>query len=388
MNKAELAAVIKEATGAHVLGVLPSSEGHSFGVTPFELLVQGETGKVERFRLGDCKLIGVHQGDGTARLELHGTHFHSDFHRRSEGSTDPEVDQFRKQFACAMSFYEDWQFLWERTMLPEFTSIVNDYWAWKHVGSWNKYPGPSTITTGPMEVHGSVRQNMGRALGKSLFTSLDAFLLQKEHTGHHYGKTGSLNSGEWYEGITPTLRFLVKWLEDACIYDVCKKKYVSVLSKEQQNKLKKIQVEIEQYDPFCFWNQVERDWKQKSNSQSKMDFVLNMADKQKQDPEKEEEMIATYIRTARNTAAHNRYPTTIEQMYLLRVGYKGIEETLSGQALDACYSFLAKLHTDVCSLERANIKCWHEEICKEAQSCAEKLAYVLGSEEIAKARSA
>jgi len=384
MNRKEEIAEILRGQGVHPVMTLPTLDEYDYGMSPFELFVlKGKKVTLRRI-LDQCSISFSKNEDGARQFQLaikglgsnafYGTNFNAKVPAEIESGIDPV-----SQFGGAVNdspFFEAWSHLWMDTILLEFSSILSDWYTWKQVVGGRKYSASHLIIFGSPNV---LEQNISQAIGKSLFTSLDSFLLKPVSEGN---TQKALRCGRWYDGLTPSLHTLIQVLEEIT------QEKVSVpigwmesapFNDAQLETLSRIKSALKKFaNPDRFWKDLvdHSDFDQNSRAKS-LDLLIKLADEQAADENRKEELLATYIRTSRNAMAHNRDPLDLHENYLLRVGYEGASEKLIEQAVDTIFDFLMQIHTGVFGLNRQSLLDWKQEAETKARSIGLELATTL-----------
>ncbi len=376
-----------EDLGVHVVAALPTSDGHGFGLSPFELFLLKQDRIVLRESLSNCRLFVIHEANNTIRLRLVLPESGRCYETSCDAdwiSTNGEEDDASK-FAEAVNFpgfFEDWRYLWEDLILTEFEFCVREWHLWQQISSWGQHQENVTTNFLPAD---SVSKHLGRSVGKSLFASLDDFLLQPDEDSKQV--MNFWRNNEWNDGAMPSLKSLTEKLQSICTSSQTETGFqppdtwenCAVFSDDQIKELKNIETDLKKYDPYIFWSQAQQDYLQNSaEGESKLDFVLRKIDEQKMANDNQEQVLATYIRTARNAMANNRHPMGIEQYYILRAGYcVGLHENLITQAIDRCFDFLRRLHTNVFGFDPRQLEDWQKSLYSSSASDAEELRCLL-----------
>jgi len=362
----EIDKIVEETTGAHIISVLPAVQEHGFALSPFEVFIVKKDRIANRFSLGDCELLGYHnKNERTRQVELfmhkNGSYstsgYKSDIWRISVNGTD-DLSQFKRHYRIVKNFFfGDWQYFWEKIILEGLDSIETERQMWESISAMNR-----------IERQHSLNLKLEQSLRKSLFTNLDAFLIPTGSSTinvSEFAKTGDI-----YEGVTPSLAAFVKWLQNIPQLSGSEGNYFDIFSDEQKRALQAIEKDLTKFDPYSFWQTIEQISEiENIDSIDKLNFVLREADIQRTSSDKKEELIATYIRTARNILAHNLEATSIEEMYLLRIGYTPVAgDLVISQALEICFDFVQRLNDNVFCLLPERLKSWEDCVKRAAAS--------------------
>lgn len=392
-RRAEIAHILNS-EGAHAVMMLPTQGDYDFAMSPFELFVLRGTQIQLRKQLNMCTLYTMDNEDGTKQFALAtsstvgGTFYETDFQAKVPGDLPKEQDP-AFQFAAAgnsMPFFRSWNFLWEHTLLSEFAGILRDWHIWKQIPAWGKYPASKTTDIGTSDSAGY----LGQIIGKSLFTSLDAFLIDPGNEPKFHEK---LRCGNWADGITPSLRTTIKILERISREKLARQtgwETDCAFSKEQLRALRSIRQDLSRFTkPSKFWIELTEDPKFNEHDRIKsLDRLTELIDEQikdvKEHPENRPKLLANYIHTARNAIAHNRQPIDLQELYLLRVGYEGVAEKLIGEAIEECFRLLLRIYTEVFGLQEKDLLIRREEADQNAEQAATQILLGTSMAEVAK----
>jgi len=366
-RKEEICKILEDA-GAHPVQVLLTLEGYDYGMSPFELFILNGDKIHHRTLLGNC-CIGLSDNlDGTHQFTVIGSEFNA-----KVSSENEDNNHIMTNFASIINkkeFYKKWHNLWNSTILSEFTSLLRDWHMWKQVPFWGKYIAFSIIS---FREPTTLEKNIGQAVGKSLFTSLDSFLIEPFLKIKTQEK---LRCGRWEDGITPSLHTLVEVLENIETGKI----HVSQgwmnstpFSDKQSESLCKIKCDLKKYTkPNRFWDKLANhsNFDEKDRNKN-LDLLFEMVDEKMLAENRKEEILTTYIRTARNAMAHNRDTLDLEEQYLIRIGYNGMEERLVEQTLETIFDFLTRIYTEVFGLDKQDLLDWKNDVDREAESIGE-----------------
>lgn len=372
-RKAEIAHILS-GEGAHAVMMLPTLEGNDFAMSPFELFVLDGTEIIDRVPLNQCYVHTNMNQDGTEQFNLATSSsvnatFYASEH---QGKLMAEQDSTREFESVANSspFFLKWNFLWTHTLLSEFAIILRDWHIWSQISTWGKYPASSIVSFGTSEF----AEDIGRVFGKSLFTSLDTFLISPVNENP---ALKDLRCGIWEDGITPSLHTVTEMLDKISVDRTVVPmgwETQSAFSDEQRKALNRIQRELKQYKKSEFWkNLVCHPDFDRGDKDKSLDLLIQMADDQTGNTDRRPELLSTYIHTARNAMAHNSKHVDLQEFYLLRVGYEGFAEKLVGEAIEKSFSFLYQLYTDVFGLQGRELCDWKELADKNAAKTASQI---------------
>ena len=242
---------------------------------------------------------------------------------------------------------DEYACLWG-SLLDTYAQIIMEWYAWKELGVWNdKYFADSPISL----EHTKHEEMLGVSLGKSLFTSLDTFLLkpnQEMNITHN-----KLRIGGKLDGITPSLYTFLQELE-------------SVILLQNRCHLVKIRRKLAKFtydQKRGFWKRITRSKNFENKSEhDKIIMVKKMADAQLKRGSENPELIATYIKTPRNPMAHNHGLTCLEEVYLLQVGYTTDGMQILNIILDICYNFLKQINLEIFQQDNQCLDAWNDEL--------------------------
>jgi len=349
-RKSEIENIV-EAAGSHAALTLVTLDGPDYAMSPFELFVLRGSEVVLRLPLGQCDTYTTGNTDGTRQFELamqsgSGAFYVSDVSSKVPGEKE-DTEEIAVHFAGMVNIsplYEDWVFLWENTILSEFESILLDWHVFRQFA-------PRMIDVKPPSV---VNQQISRRFAQSLFTSLDSFLLSP---GYEAKTNDKLRCGRWEDGITPSLHVLTEKLLQFNLEYLKYFRGNKVFNDRQLENLKEAKADLAKYEKGGkFWDELASNpnFCQKKVPEQ-IDLLCDMADAQMSCPSRQPELIATYIRTARNAMAHNRRSLSLHELYLSRTGYK---QDILAKAVEVISDFLLRIHTEVCGMPKETFEVW------------------------------
>lgn len=269
----------------------------------------------------------------------------------------PGIVCFPDEPRLTSSLADEIGYLWEG-LKGTYAQIVKDWHAWKQFSVWGKYPASRSIDFGSPELDGVV----GAALGKSLFTSLDTFLLKpSESAEDHLSK---LRKIEEDFGATTSLHTFVERLQE-------------ILPSDYGASLEGIKQDLGLYDASGennFWGKVARTkgFAEMGGSE-RLELVKCLADEWATGENGKQKLFATYIKTLRNEMAHNQKTPHLQMMYLLHVGYQSGVEGLLEQILDVCFGFLKSINSEVQLENNRRLEDWNSNLLKHAESLGQEL---------------
>lgn len=383
-RKAEIANILSNA-GVHAVMTLPTLEGYDFAISPFELFVLHGTQIEFRLLQNRCSIHFVKNQDGSRKLVLSrsplvgGAFYETSYQAKVPGNI-PANQNPAIRFGFAVDnrpFFNSWNFLWEQTLLTEFCVILRDWHIWKQIPARGKYQASSIVDFGtPRHI-----EIIGQLVGRSLFTNLDAFLIKPMDEPYFIEK---LRFGNWGVGITPSLHMAIEILRKISNMKIglqASWEIPDAFSQGQVEALHNIRADLKRYSrPNKLWENLVSHPAFFEDDRLKSTNLLNrFADKQVNDDECLHKLLATYIRTYRNAMAHNRNLTDLQEHYLYRVGFEGIQENLTGKAIEVCYNFLVQLYTKVFGLPEEDMLRWRKQANQNAEEEAMELLARLSS---------
>lgn len=277
--------------------------------------------------------------------------------KKAEPGDAPEIVCYPDAPALTSSLSEEIGYLWEG-LKGTYAQIVKDWRAWRQFSVWGKYPASRSIDFGSPELDGVV----GAALGKSLFTSLDTFLLKpSESMEDHLSK---LRKIEEDFGATTSLHAFVERLQE-------------ILPSDYGASLDGIKQDLGLYDASGennFWGKVAKaDGFADMGDLERLELVKCVADDWATGENGKQKLFSTYIKTFRNEMAHNQETPHLYMMYLLYVGYQSGVEGLLEQILDVCFGFLSRINSEVQFEDSPRFDKWNRVLHIQAESIGQEL---------------